>query len=113
MQADRSPPPHESCLPARRRNAARARPAGPSELLRNRARKTLKTWHDITEIPAGIDPQLPVAVICGSGQRAATGASLVGRFGAKRVIHVVDGGVPKWGRLGHPLEHSEPASATA
>ncbi len=73
----------------------------------------LKTWHDITEIPAGIDPQLPVAVICGSGQRAATGASLVGRFGAKRVIHVVDGGVPKWGRLGHPLEHSEPASATA
>ncbi len=72
-----------------------------------------KTWHDITEIPAGIDPQQPVAVICGSGQRAATGASLVERFGAERVIHVVDGGVPKWGRLGHPLEHGEPATATA
>ncbi len=72
-----------------------------------------KTWHDITEIPAGIDPRQPVAVICGSGQRAATGASLVERFGAERVIHVVDGGVPKWGRLGYPLEQSEPATVTA
>jgi hydroxyacylglutathione hydrolase len=71
------------------------------------------TWHDITEIPAGIDPTRPVAVICGSGQRAATGASLIERFGAERVIHVVDGGVPKWGRLGYPLEQSEPATATA
>ncbi len=73
----------------------------------------LKTWHDITEIPAGIDPRQPVAVICGSGQRAATGASLVERFGAERVIHVVDGGVPKWGRLGYPLEQSQPATVTA
>ncbi len=73
----------------------------------------LKTWHDITEIPAGIDPRRPVAVICGSGQRAATGASLIERFGADRVIHVVDGGVPKWGRLGYPLEQSAPATATA
>jgi len=72
-----------------------------------------KTWHDITEIPAGIDPKRPVAVICGSGQRAATAASLIERFGAERVIHVVDGGVPKWGRLGYPLEQSEPATATA
>lgn len=71
------------------------------------------TWHDISEIPAGIDPKRPVAVICGSGQRAATGASLIERFGAKRVIHVVDGGVPKWGRLGFPLEQSEPAPAAA
>ncbi len=62
-----------------------------------------KTWHDITGIPAGIDPKRPVAVICGSGQRAATGASLIERFGVDRVIHVVEGGVPKWGRLGYPM----------
>ena len=30
---------------------------------------------------------------------------------ARDVIHVVDGGVPKWGRLGHPLERSgDPAA---
>jgi len=62
-----------------------------------------RAWHDITEMPAGLDPNLPVAVICGSGQRAATGASLIERFGADHVIHIVDGGVPTWGRLGYPL----------
>jgi len=62
-----------------------------------------RAWHDITEMPAGLDPDLPVAVICGSGQRAATGASLIERFGADHVIHIVDGGVPTWGRLGYPL----------
>jgi rhodanese-related sulfurtransferase len=44
--------------------------------------------------------------MCGSGQRAAVAASLVRRYGAETVIHVVDGGVPKWGRLGHRLERS-------
>ena len=34
-------------------------------------------------------------MICGSGQRAATAASLVQRYGAQHVIHVVDGGVPR------------------
>jgi hydroxyacylglutathione hydrolase len=63
-------------------------------------------WHDIAEIPDGIDPARPVAVVCGSGQRAATAASLVQRHGAREVIHVVDGGVPKWGQLGHPLEQT-------
>jgi hypothetical protein len=37
---------------------------------------------------------------------AAVAASLVLRAGAREVLHVVDGGVPKWGRLGHPLEKS-------
>jgi rhodanese-related sulfurtransferase len=64
-------------------------------------------WHDITALPEGLDPGKPVAVICGSGQRAATGVSLVARFGAEQVIHVVDGGVPKWGRLGHSLQKTE------
>ncbi|HEY2259139.1 MAG TPA: MBL fold metallo-hydrolase [Solirubrobacteraceae bacterium] len=65
---------------------------------------TLRPWHDIDELPEGLDPGRPVAVLCASGQRAAVAASLVQRHGAPRVIHVVNGGVPKWGRLGHPLQ---------
>ena len=60
-------------------------------------------WHDISGLPDGLDPEQPIVVICGSGQRAATAASLVERHGASSVIHVVDGGVPRWGRLGHPI----------
>ncbi len=63
-------------------------------------------WHDIDSLPDGIDSSKPVAVVCGSGQRAAVGASLVQRFGADEVIHVIDGGVPKWERLGLPIEQS-------
>lgn len=73
---------------------------------------TLTTWHDITSWPAGLDPDLPVAVMCGSGQRAATAASLVVRHGGRDVVHVVDGGVPKWGRLGHDLETSARTTTT-
>jgi hydroxyacylglutathione hydrolase len=61
-------------------------------------------WHDIDGLPEGLDPARPIAVICASGQRAATAVSLVQRYGGERVIHVVDGGVPHWGRLGKPLE---------
>ena len=61
-------------------------------------------WHDIDGVPAGIDPAKPVAVVCGSGERAAVGASLVQRFGVEEVVHVIDGGVPKWKRLGHPVD---------
>ncbi|MGH2947096.1 MAG: MBL fold metallo-hydrolase [Solirubrobacteraceae bacterium] len=60
-------------------------------------------WHDIDGVPEGLDPAQPIAVMCGSGQRSAVAASLIQRHGAQRVIHVVDGGVPKWGRLGRPL----------
>jgi hydroxyacylglutathione hydrolase len=52
-------------------------------------------WHDIEALPEGLDPERPIAVVCGSGQRAAVAASLVARAGARRVIHVVDGGVPR------------------
>ncbi len=62
------------------------------------------SWHDIAEVPAGLDPARPIAVLCASGQRAATAASLVQRHGGQGVIHVVGGGVPRWGRLGQPLE---------
>jgi rhodanese-related sulfurtransferase len=65
-----------------------------------------ETWHDITRVPEGLDPARPIAVICASGQRAATGASLVAAHGAERVLHVVGGGVPAWERLGQPVERS-------
>ena len=75
------------------------------------AGSAFETWHDITSLPEGLDASKPIAVICGSGQRAATAASLIARFGARDVIHVVDGGVPKLGRLGVELETStEPAA---
>jgi glyoxylase-like metal-dependent hydrolase (beta-lactamase superfamily II)/rhodanese-related sulfurtransferase len=63
-------------------------------------------WHDIRGVPAGVDADRPIAVVCASGQRAGTAASLLQHHGARRVIHVVDGGVPAWGRLGHPIEHA-------
>jgi len=61
-------------------------------------------YHDIRELPEGVDPDRPVAAICGSGQRAAVAASLLQRFGARRPIHVVEGGVPLWKREGWPTE---------
>jgi glyoxylase-like metal-dependent hydrolase (beta-lactamase superfamily II)/rhodanese-related sulfurtransferase len=60
-------------------------------------------WHDIDSVPAGIDPQERVMVICASGQRAGTAASLLQRFGAADVVHIVGGGVPQWGALGGTL----------
>jgi hydroxyacylglutathione hydrolase len=61
-------------------------------------------YHDIHSLPEELDPDRPVAAVCASGQRSATAASLLSRYGAREVVHVVDGGVPLWGRLGHPLE---------
>jgi hydroxyacylglutathione hydrolase len=63
-------------------------------------------YHDIDGVPDGIDPALPVAAICGSGQRSAVAASLLLRGGAADVIHVVDGGVGTWRRAGWPVEGS-------
>ncbi|HLM50025.1 MAG TPA: MBL fold metallo-hydrolase [Solirubrobacteraceae bacterium] len=68
-------------------------------------------YHDIRAIPAGVDPARPVAVICGSGQRSAVGASLLQRLGAADPIHVVDGGVPRWEREGWPVQQPQPAKA--
>jgi hydroxyacylglutathione hydrolase len=67
-------------------------------------------WHDIDGLPAGLDPARPIAVVCSSGQRAAVAASLLQRHGAERVIHVVDGGVPMWERLGRPIERPDSAA---
>jgi rhodanese-related sulfurtransferase len=61
-----------------------------------------RPYHDIHELPGDLDPDEPIAVICGSGQRSAVAAGLLQRFGAARVIHVVDGGVPLWRQRGWP-----------
>ncbi len=68
-------------------------------------------YHDIRAVPEGIDPSAPVAVICGSGQRSAVAASLLQRYGAEQVIHVVEGGVPLWKREGWPTEQPQKAGA--
>ena len=61
-------------------------------------------WHDLDGVPEGLDAARPIAVLCGSGQRAAVAASLLKRHGAEHVIHVIEGGVPKWEALGQPIE---------
>jgi rhodanese-related sulfurtransferase len=68
---------------------------------------TFVPYHDLHEMPGELDPDKPIAAICASGQRSAVAASLVQRFGAKRPIHVVDGGVGTWARAGNPIETSE------
>jgi hydroxyacylglutathione hydrolase len=70
-------------------------------------------WHDITGVPEDIDPDRPILVICASGQRAGTAASLLQHFGLEGVVHVIGGGVPTWGRLGGSLTtgpEAEPAA---
>lgn len=68
-------------------------------------------YHDIDDLPSGLDPGRPIAAICGSGQRSAVAASLLKRFGAEQVIHVVDGGVPLWEREGWPIQRTPTAGA--
>jgi glyoxylase-like metal-dependent hydrolase (beta-lactamase superfamily II)/rhodanese-related sulfurtransferase len=59
-------------------------------------------YHDIRSLPGGLTGSEPIAVVCASGQRAAVGASLIQRYGAREVFHVIDGGVPAWTRAGFP-----------
>ena len=68
-------------------------------------------YHDLHDVPNGLDPVRPIAVICSSGQRSALGASLLQRHGAANVIHVADGGVGTWDSQGWPIEKPQPAAA--
>ena len=61
-------------------------------------------YHDVRDVPAGMSPSEPIAVICTSGQRGSVAASLLRRNGASEVWHVIEGGVPLWGRSGWPLQ---------
>ena len=61
-------------------------------------------YHDIHEVPDDLDAAQPIAVICSSGERSVVAGSLLKAYGAEHVIHVVNGGVPLWGRLGNPVE---------
>jgi rhodanese-related sulfurtransferase len=63
-----------------------------------------RPYHEIDELPAGLDASRPIAVICSSGQRSALAGSLLARHGAAHVIHVADGGVGSWAARRWPLE---------
>jgi len=63
-----------------------------------------RPYHDIDDLPGEIDADAPVAAICSSGQRSAVAASLLQRFGARHVLHIVDGGVEAWRDHGWPME---------
>jgi hypothetical protein len=53
-----------------------------------------------------LDPGRPIAIICAAGVRAGTATSLLRRHGAEHVLHIVDGGVPRCGSLGHELKRA-------
>ena len=78
----------------RRRRPARADRAGPGDpgarraraggMGRRHLRARSRPYHDLQQSRTGIDPALPVAAICSSGQRSAVAASLLARHGAQR-----------------------------
>ena len=67
-------------------------------------------YHDLHELPAGMCPDRPVAVICASGQRSAVAASLLLPLGVARVLHVADGGVGTWAENGGGVETAAAAA---
>ena len=69
-------------------------------------------YHDVRGIPEGLDPEEPIAVMCGSGERSGVAASLLRLHGAKHVLHVVDGGVGTWARHGWPMSEPETAATS-
>ena len=54
--------------------------------------------------PRGIDPAGRSRSSAPPASARAVAASLLQRYGAREVIHVVDGGVPRWQREGWPIE---------
>ena len=55
------------------------------------------------EVPAG----RVVATVCSGGKRSGLAASILQRNGRDRLLHVADGGVGTWKRLGHPIETAD------
>jgi hydroxyacylglutathione hydrolase len=64
-------------------------------------------YHDIRDVPAEIDGDRPLAVICSSGTRSVVAASLLMRSGLRDLTHVAGGGVGTWEDLGNPIERPE------
>jgi rhodanese-related sulfurtransferase/glyoxylase-like metal-dependent hydrolase (beta-lactamase superfamily II) len=67
-------------------------------------------YHDLHDVPDGLDRQRPIAAICASGQRSAVAASLLLRAGARDVLHVADGGVGTWRDAGWALVQPQHAA---
>jgi hydroxyacylglutathione hydrolase len=53
-----------------------------------------------------------IATVCSGGKRSGLAASILQREGFDDVIHVGNGGIGTWQRLGHPIERSEPVAAS-
>ena len=72
-------------------------------------------WHDIDELPAGLDPAKPIAVICASGQRGGDRRQPGPALRRPTTSSTSSTAASRtWGRLGHPLERSaESATASA
>jgi hydroxyacylglutathione hydrolase len=54
----------------------------------------------LEELPEGAQ----IATVCSGGKRSCLAASILQRQGFDDVVHVADGGVGTWRRLGHPTE---------
>jgi hydroxyacylglutathione hydrolase len=60
-----------------------------------------------SELPA----EGTIATVCSGGKRSGLAASILQRDGFADVVHVGQGGVGTWERLGHPVERDEPVTA--
>ena len=67
--------------------------------------RSLTPWHDVDGVPDGLDPGRPIAVDLRLRPARRDRRQPARRAPARaHVIHVVDGGVPAWERLGRPIE---------
>jgi len=48
-----------------------------------------------------------VATVCSGGKRSGLAASILQRTGRDRLLHVAEGGVGTWKRLGHPVDSAD------
>ena len=53
-----------------------------------------------------------IAAVCSGGKRSGMAASILQREGFEHLVHVADGGVGTWRRLGHPVEGDGQAGPT-
>jgi rhodanese-related sulfurtransferase len=51
--------------------------------------------------------------VCSGGKRSGLAASILQREGFDDVVHVGNGGIGTWQRLGHPVERGAPVTAAS